>query len=91
MTQNVFCTYFNIGYLSRGVALYNSMEECIDNFKLYIFACDEACINNLKLMGLRNAIVIDVNQCIDTEAKKILSDRERKSFSWTSLHREPYS
>lgn len=83
MNKNVFCTYFNIGYLSRGVALYNSMEECIDNFKLYIFACDEACINNLKLMGLRNAIVIDVNQCIDAEAEKILSDREGKSFYWS--------
>lgn len=39
--NNVYCTYFNIGYLNRGIVLFRSMERFIPNFQLEVLCFDD--------------------------------------------------
>ena len=47
-----FCTLFDSNYLDKGLVLYESMANVMENFKLYILAMDEKCEDILKDMNL---------------------------------------
>ena len=81
--ENIFCTLFNSGYMSRGLALYRSMEKSIPEFKLYIFVCDELSFQVLSELELKKAVVINIFDIFSDEEKKILGTRPGASFFWT--------
>ncbi len=47
-----FCTLFDSRYMSRGMAMYESLKKHCNNFHLYIFAFDDPCYNFFKKMHL---------------------------------------
>lgn len=83
MTYN-FCTLFDSNYLSRGIALYRSLEKHCENFHLYIFAFDSRTFQILKKMSLEKATVISLSEFEDEELLKVKPTRSVAEYCWTS-------
>jgi hypothetical protein len=78
-----FCTLFDSNYLSRGVALYRSLEETGCNFHLYVFAFDDKCLSVLKKMQLKHCTVVSLAEFEDDELLRIKPTRTRAEYCWT--------
>ena len=80
----VFCTLFDSNYLSRGLALYESLEKVCDNFHLYIFAFDKRTENILNELKLKNITVISLDNFEDEELLSVKPSRTIAEYCWTS-------
>ena len=78
-----FCTLFDSYYLTRGIALHNSLKACYDDFHLYIFAFDEACYNFLKKINLDNATIISSLDFEDADLLRVKPTRTIAEYCWT--------
>ncbi len=79
-----FCTLFDSFYLTRGLAMYHSLERQSKDFHLYIFAFDQDSYTILKKLNLTKATIISLN---DFESEKLLSvknSRTQAEYCWTS-------
>ncbi|MDC1307031.1 hypothetical protein N8Z40_03430 [Pseudomonadales bacterium] len=79
-----FCTLFNIKYLTRGVAMYESLSKHCDNFHLYIFCFDNATHEFLSEINMANVTLIELG---DFENDRLLSIKNKRSlaeYCWTS-------
>lgn len=81
-----FVTLYDSGYLSRGIALYESLvSKCSEEFHMYVLAMDD----NVKLywtnMYCDNVVVFtpDDMQCLYPELKQIKNERPYTEFCWT--------
>ncbi len=81
--MNNFCTLFNSKYLTRGLAMYRSLEKEAKNFHLYIFAFDDNCFSVLKSLSLAKATIIPLVQFEDKELLAIKSGRKENEYCWT--------
>jgi hypothetical protein len=79
-----FCTLFDSNYLSRGLALYRSLDRVCDSFHLYIFAFDAKSAAVLTGLHLRHATVIALNDFEDPELLSVKPSRSRAEYCWTS-------
>lgn len=84
MNKYNFCTLFDSNYLSRGLAMYYSLENVCQNFHLYIFAFDNKCENILDKLNLKFATVISLKDFEDEELLKVKPNRTRAEYCWTS-------
>ena len=57
-----FCTLFDSFYLTRGVAMYRSLEETGEDFHLYIFAFDDVSYDVLTKLNLTYATIISLKE-----------------------------
>ncbi len=55
-----FCTFFDHGYLSRGLSLYDSLVEQSDDFVLHVLALTPQCHDTLQAMNLPNMLITDL-------------------------------
>jgi len=79
-----FCTYFDKNYLSRGIALYQSLLRIKNfNFKLYIVAFDEFTYFFLKTRKFPFIEVVSYKDFEDDSLKKIKNSRSRLEYLWT--------
>lgn len=78
-----FCTLFNTTYISRGVAMYESLERQCPSFNLYIFAFDQVCFDTLTRLSLKNAIIISLSEFEDKELLAIKPTRSPGEYCWT--------
>ena len=53
-----YCTLFDSNYLTRGLAMYESLKKYSDNFHLYIFSFDDKSHELLKKLNLEFVTVI---------------------------------
>ncbi len=83
MTYN-FCTLFDSNYLSRGIALYRSLEKHCKNFHLYIFAFDIKSYNILKILNLPKATVVSLSEFEDEKLLQVKPTRSIAEYCWTS-------
>lgn len=79
-----FCTLFDTNYLTRGLALYYSLEKYCGDFHLYIFAFNEKCLNVLKKMDLPKATIISLKEFEDEQLLKVKPTRSVAEYCWTS-------
>lgn len=78
-----FCTLFDSFYLTRGLAMYRSLENTCDDFHLYIFAFDDRSFDVLNKLNLKKATIISL---VDFESDKLLAvkpTRTRAEYCWT--------
>lgn len=78
-----FCTLFDSNYLDKGLVLYESMKQVMENFTLYILAMDEKCYEILSDRHLSNVTVISLEEFEDEELLKIKKERSRAEYCWT--------
>ena len=78
-----FCTLFNSVYLSRGLAMYNSLEKYCNNFHLYIFTFDSESFNCLKSLNLQYATIISLEEFEDEELLRVKPTRSKGEYFWT--------
>lgn len=79
-----FCTLFDSYYLTRGLALYDSLSSNIVDFTLYIFAFDDRCFNILKELNLENASIIQLHEFEDEKLLSVKPHRTVAEYCWTS-------
>ena len=78
-----YCTLFDSNYLTRGVAMYQSLKKYTNKFHLYIFAFDENCYNLLKELDLEFVTIISLNEFEDEELLKVKNYRSSGEYCWT--------
>lgn len=81
--MNYFCTLFDSNYLSRGLAMYESLSENCDSFHLYVFAFDDLCFDVLKNEKLKNVTIISLSDFEDPELLEIKPTRSAGEYCWT--------
>jgi hypothetical protein len=81
--MRVFCTLFDSFYLSRGVAMYESLRSHSGDFILYIFAFDDRCFDILNNLNLEKVVVVSLHQFETEELKKVKEERSRAEYCWT--------
>lgn len=78
-----FCTLFDSNYISKGIALYLSLERHTRNFHLFVMAMDRKCEDTLKALDFKYLTV----ECIeDIEKGSLLEakqNRSRAEYCWT--------
>ncbi len=79
-----FCTLFDSNYLSRGVAMYRSLEQNCSSFHLYVFAFDKKTEDVLAKLQLKHATVISLNDFEDEHLLKVKPTRTPAEYCWTS-------
>lgn len=79
-----FCTLFDSNYLSRGIALYRSLEKHCKNFHLFIFAFDDRTYHLLKKLNLSKATIISLTEFEDEKLLEVKPTRTIAEYCWTS-------
>ncbi|WP_040300046.1 hypothetical protein [Arcticibacter svalbardensis] len=78
-----YCTLFNSAYLSRGLAMYYSLEDHCNDFHLYIFAFDNDCLTVLLNLKLKHATIISLKEFEDDELLAVKPGRTSGEYCWT--------
>jgi len=83
MNRLNFCTLFDTYYLSRGIALYQSLEAQESNFHLYIFAFNDQSYNILKSLNFKYATIISLGEFENEALLKVKPERSVGEYCWT--------
>ena len=78
-----FCTLFDSVYLSRGMAMYESLQRHCTNFHLYIFAFDDVCCEFFYQRNFPNITIISLKEFEDDELLAVKQTRSRGEYCWT--------
>jgi hypothetical protein len=78
-----FCTLFDSNYLSRGLALYESLCASCPAFHLYVFAFDDNSYNFLVQKNYRHITPVSLKEFEDDELLKIKPSRTAAEYCWT--------
>ncbi len=81
--MNYYCTLFDSGYLTRGLALYRSLSDVAEPFFLYVFAFDDTAKDILSALNLPHMQVISLQEFEDERLLAIKANRTRQEYSWT--------
>ncbi len=79
-----FCTLFNSFYLTRGIAMYQSLLNTCDDFHLYVFAFDDKTKHYLDTQQLKNVTVISLKEFEDEDLLRVKPTRTAGEYCWTS-------
>lgn len=78
-----YCTLFDSNYLTRGLAMYRSLQKYSESFHLYIFAFDDQCFQLLQRLELGNVTVISLKEFEDKKLLEIKKTRSKAEYCWT--------
>lgn len=78
-----FCTLFDSNYISKGIALYLSIERQTADFTLYVMAMDRECQVRLNAMKMPHVVVECIDDCMSPELSTARNNRSRAEFCWT--------
>ena len=83
--MNYFCTYFDINYLPRALAMYNSLVQHCDEFHVYMLCFDDLSVAHLNGLNLKHATVIPlaVFEAGDDRLVATRKDRTRLEYYYT--------
>ncbi len=80
-----YCTLFNINYIDKGIALYNSIRRYNEYSILYILCLDMKTENILNSLGMKKVILIKLSD-IEKYYPHLIELKENRSFAeycWT--------
>jgi hypothetical protein len=80
-----FCTYFDRNYLSRGIALYWSLQQTCPSFELWVLCLDSAChkvLSELRLPGI-HLIPLEELEESDRQLGAVKSTRSLLEYYFT--------
>lgn len=77
------CTLFDSNYLSRGIALYESLIRACPSFHLYVVAFDDKCYEYLSKAKLPHLTPISLKEFEDEELLKVKPTRSIAEYCWT--------
>jgi hypothetical protein len=78
-----FCTLFDSNYLSRGLALHESLVRNVNRFHLYIFAFDDRSQAILKQLNLEHTTLIPLGEFEDASLLAVKPTRSKAEYCWT--------
>ena len=79
-----FCTLFDQRYLSRGLALYHSLNRHLKgNFHLFVVAFDDLAFQILEQYQFEHLTVISLDEFEDEALKKAKLNRSAGEYCWT--------
>jgi hypothetical protein len=78
-----FCTLFNVNYLAKGLALYNSLLKNCPQFHLYIVVFDDVTYQVLSQQRLAHATIITLNNFENDELLAVKASRTMAEYCWT--------
>lgn len=79
----VYCTYFDKGFLLKGLALHSSLIKNNPKTKLWILAFDEYTENILTKMKLKGVTVVGLKEFEDKELLTVKPSRHPVEYYWT--------
>ena len=79
----VYCTYFDKGFLLKGLALHASLIKFNPDAKLWILAFDKFTEELLKKMKLKGVTVIALEDFEDKELLAVKPSRHPVEYYWT--------
>lgn len=83
INNTVFCTYFDKGFLLKGLALHSSLIKYQPKAKLWILAFDKYTENLLKKMKLKGVTVVSLEEFEDKELLSVKKSRNMVEYYWT--------
>lgn len=81
--MTILCTLFDINYMDKGLALYQSLVSVSSDFHLFVLAMDDKCNEVLTKINLDNITIIKLSDFEDNEILKAKSNRCRAEYCWT--------
>jgi hypothetical protein len=80
-----FCTYFDINYLPRALALYHSIARTCNSFHIYMLCFDETSFDRISELHYANITPISLNEIEsqDAELAAIKDSRTRLEYYYT--------
>lgn len=81
--MNNYCTLFDSNYLSRGLAMYESLIDQSSDFHLYIFAFDDLTLDILLKLGLEKVTVVSLAEFETDELRAVKKERSTAEYCWT--------
>lgn len=78
-----FSTLFDSNYISKGLALYLSIERHTQDFALYVMAMDRKCQQMLVEIGFKKIVVDCIDDLNDLQITEAQKNRSRAEFCWT--------
>lgn len=78
-----FCTLFDSNYLSRGMALFNSLKKTSASFHLYVVAFNEECYKYLSGMHNQDLTVISLAEFENERLLQVKPGRTAAEYCWT--------
>jgi hypothetical protein len=78
-----FCTLFDSNYLSRGLALYESLKLVSPGFHLYVVAFNEECYRYLTTVPEKSLTVIRLTDFENEALLKVKPERTAAEYCWT--------
>lgn len=78
-----YCTIFNSGYLSRGLALFESLKKYDSDFKLLVFAADDLTYKVLQALSDPALVVHRQSDLESPELLRVKSERQMAEYFWT--------
>lgn len=78
-----FCTLFDSNYLSRGLAMFESLTKHLPEAKLFVVTFDDIAFETLNNLKLSNLIIISLDNFEDSELRRIKQSRSKGEYCWT--------
>jgi hypothetical protein len=78
MANRIYCTYFDHNYLSRGLALYHSLQRHVPGARLWVLCLNESCYRTLATLDLPNLIPRSLAE-FEAAEPEVAATRSRRS------------
>lgn len=78
-----YCTLFDSNYLTRGLALYDSLCRQSKDFHLYILAFNQRALEILQGLNLPHTSILSLQEFEDPELLEVKPGRSIAEYSWT--------
>lgn len=85
MVENnvIFCTYFDRGFLLKGLALHDSLIKHNPEARLWVLVFDRYSERILKKMDLKGVTVVPLREFEDKELRAVKKTRSSVEYYWT--------